>query len=106
VALMWNLLGLAGIVYEFIVVRRMRTQNLYRPVLEDWLFHAVLPLAGYAVLAVAGYAARTHERDALFGIAAASLLLLFVGIHNAWDAVTYHIFVVRGRDHHSSEPPR
>jgi len=21
------------------------------------------------------------------------LLLLFVGIHNAWDAVTYHVFV-------------
>jgi hypothetical protein len=21
------------------------------------------------------------------------LLLLFIGIHNAWDAVTYHVFV-------------
>jgi hypothetical protein len=29
----------------------------------------------------------------MFGVAAAALLLLFVGIHNAWDAVTYHIFV-------------
>ena len=32
-------------------------------------------------------------REALFGVAAAALLLLFVGIHNAWDAVTYHVFV-------------
>lgn len=105
VALIWNFLGVAGIVYEFIVVRRMRTQSLYKPVLEDWLFHAVLPLTAYALLAVAGYTSGRHERDALFGIAAASLLLLFIGIHNAWDAVTYHIFFVRGRNHHSSEPP-
>jgi hypothetical protein len=27
--------------------------------------------------------------SALFGIAAAAILLLFVGIHNAWDTVTY-----------------
>jgi len=31
--------------------------------------------------------------EALFGIGAAALLLLFIGIHNAWDAVTYHVFV-------------
>jgi hypothetical protein len=26
------------------------------------------------------------------------LLLLFVGIHNAWDLVTYHVFVKRPGD--------
>ena len=36
--------------------------------------------------------AGTHLREALFGIGAAVLLLLFIGIHNAWDAVTYHVF--------------
>ena len=30
--------------------------------------------------------------EALFGVGAAALLLLFCGIHNAWDAVTYHVF--------------
>jgi len=29
----------------------------------------------------------------LFGVGAAALLLLFIGIHNAWDGVTYHVFV-------------
>jgi hypothetical protein len=24
------------------------------------------------------------------------VLLLFIGIHNAWDAVTYHVFVKTG----------
>jgi uncharacterized membrane protein HdeD (DUF308 family) len=28
-----------------------------------------------------------------FVVGAATLLLLFVGIHNAWDAVTYHVFI-------------
>jgi hypothetical protein len=44
------------------------------------------------MLAVSAYAARSHLREALFGVGAA-VLLLFVGIHNAWDAVTYHVFV-------------
>jgi hypothetical protein len=44
-------------------------------------------------LAVSAYAARSHLREALFGVGAAVLLLLFIGIHNAWDAVMYHVFV-------------
>jgi hypothetical protein len=31
-AILWCLLGLGGIGYQFIVVRRMRTQNIYKPV--------------------------------------------------------------------------
>ena len=42
--------------------------------------------------AVAG---ASYTREALFGIAAAGLLLLFVGIHNAWDSTVYHVFVNR-----------
>jgi hypothetical protein len=41
----------------------------------------------------------------MFGVAAAALLLLFIGIHNAWDAVTYHVFVVRPR-RADAEPDR
>jgi hypothetical protein len=29
----------------------------------------------------------------LFGVAGAALLLLFIGIHNAWDNVVYHVFL-------------
>ena len=73
----------------------MRTQTANRPVIEDWLFHALLPFAACAALAVSAFAAHAHERRALFLVAAASLLLLFIGIHNAWDTVTYHVFVQR-----------
>jgi hypothetical protein len=71
----------------------MRVQTVYQPEFEDWLFHAVLPLAAYAMLALSAFAAPSHTREALFGVGAAALLLLFIGIHNAWDAVAYHVFV-------------
>lgn len=90
----WGLIGLIGIVYVLIVARRMKNQNVYRPVAEDWLFHAVLPLAAYASLAISAFAASAYTRGALFGVGAAALLLLFVGIHNAWDTTTYNIFEV------------
>ncbi len=91
--ILWCVLGLSGIVYEIIVARRMRTQAAYKPVFEDWLFHALLPFAAYATLPLAAFAAGSHLHEALFAIGAAALLLLFVGIHNAWDAVTYHVFI-------------
>lgn len=71
----------------------MRVQAAYRPELEDWLFHFLLPLLAYALLAISAFNAATHAREALFGVGAAALLLLFSGIHNAWDAVAYYVFV-------------
>jgi hypothetical protein len=92
-ALAWGLVGLAGIAYVAVVNLRIRRQELYQAQLEDWLFHALLPFAAYALLGLSGLAASSHEREALFGVAAAVLLLLFCGIHNAWDVVAYHVFV-------------
>jgi len=88
VAVLWGLLGFSGMVYAAVVVRRMRRQAAYKPVFEDWLFHVLLPLAAYVTLAVTAFAAHWYLREALFGIGAVALLLLFVGIHNAWDGVT------------------
>jgi len=93
VAVLWGLLGLFGAVYVAIAARRMRVQSAYQPVFEDWLFHVLLPFTAYAVLAISAYEVHFHARSALFLVGAAALLLLFIGIHNAWDAVTYHIFV-------------
>jgi hypothetical protein len=95
VAVFWALVGLYGLVYSLIVARRLRTQSAYKPVCEDWLFHALLPPAAYVALAASAGVAHSHARPALFIVAAAALLLLFIGIHNAWDAVTYHVFVRR-----------
>jgi hypothetical protein len=87
--------GVAGVAYSLVVAARMRRQTAYRPELSDWFFYLALPFAAYAALAAFGRAAAKGSQDALFGVAAAALLLLFIGIHNAWDSVTYHIFVQR-----------
>jgi hypothetical protein len=44
-------------------------------------------------LAASACAAQSHARLAPFIVAGAALLLLFIGIHNAWDIVTYQVFV-------------
>jgi hypothetical protein len=92
-AMAWGLVGLAGIAYVAVVNLRMRRQELYQAQVEDWLFHALLPFAAYALLALSALAAFSQKREAPFGVAAAVLLLLFCGIHNAWDVVAYHVFV-------------
>jgi hypothetical protein len=81
--------GVAGVVYSVIVVRRARTQTYYKPVWQDWLWYATLPLLGYFALAVAGFLFVARHEAALIVIAGVSLGLLFVGVHNAWDTVTH-----------------
>jgi hypothetical protein len=92
-ATLWGLVGLIGITYVVVVARRMKFQTAYMPEFEDRLFHVVLPLAAYATLFISSVMALTQTRDALFAVAAAALILLLAGIHNAWDAATYHVFV-------------
>jgi hypothetical protein len=89
VALTLGVCGLVGVVYGVIVVRRARRQSGYRPVWEDWLWHAVLPLIAYALILISAIVLRSYPQRALFVIGATALLLLFIGIHNAWDTVTY-----------------
>jgi hypothetical protein len=85
--------GLGGAIYTVLVARRMRQQGAYAPGFEDWMFHVVLPLAAYACLALASASMPFCANEALFGVGAAVLLLLFIGIHNAWDNITYHVLV-------------
>jgi hypothetical protein len=106
VTILWGLMGFGGIVYSLIVARRMRAQKVYQPVFEDWLFYLLLPLAAYAAQGASACVAHSHERPALFLLAGAALLLLFIGIHNAWDAVIYHVFVKRREKRNSESSAR
>lgn len=81
--------GFAGIVYSMIVVRRTRRQTGYKPVLEDWLWHTVFPIVAYTTLLVSSILLPRSSTSALFPIAATVVFLLFIGIHNAWDAATW-----------------
>ena len=86
----------AGMGYVVIVIRRSQRTTLYKPVLEDWIWHAVLPLVAYIVMVVSAGFLEFSVTAGLFGIAGSALLLLFIGIHNAWDSATYIALRAKG----------
>jgi len=94
VSLVLGACGLIGIIYGLIITRRARSQTRYKPVFEDWLWHIILPLISYVLLFISSILLRSYAQRVLFMIAAVSLLLLFIGIHNAWDTV---IFIATSR---------
>ncbi len=96
------LAGAAGLAYTLVVTWRAVRQKDYAPVLEDWLWHNIFPLGAYVALIASGVGLRPDGGWGPFTIAAMTLFLLFIGIHNAWDAVAYNA-VQRG-DPHVKEP--
>jgi hypothetical protein len=97
-----GVVAVVGLVYATIVLRRAQRQTGYKPVLEDWIFHIILPYASYALLLIAAVILNRDETSALFMFGGTSLLLMFVGIHNAWDTA---IFLVAQRVNERSEQP-
>ncbi len=89
VSILLGLCGLGGIIYGIIILQRTRHQTGYQPVLEDWAWHIIIPLISYTVLVVAAILLPLDPIQALFGVGAVAIMLLFVGIHNAWDTITY-----------------
>ncbi|MBO0910162.1 MAG: hypothetical protein J2P13_00105 [Acidobacteria bacterium] len=83
------LCGSGGAIYILRVIQHARVQTGYTPDAGDWLWHVVLPLAAYLILLGSGIGMVWRPAGALFAIAAIALVLLFIGIHNAWDTVTY-----------------
>jgi hypothetical protein len=89
VQLALGLMGLGGIIYSIVVWRRVRGVTTYAMVFEDWAWHVILPLLAYAVTVAAAVSVERETVVALFLIGGASVLLLFIGIHNSWDTVTH-----------------
>jgi hypothetical protein len=89
VALILGLCGIAALLYAAVILRVVRRQTAYTPVLEDWIWHFTLPPLAYALLLVAAIMLQSNPTTSLFLVAGTVLLLLFVGIHNAWDSATF-----------------
>jgi hypothetical protein len=81
--------GALGVAYIALVLARTLRQKAYRPVLEDWMWHDILPALSYTAITAAGAVLGVSPVGALFVIAAALLMLLFIGIHNTWDSLTF-----------------
>lgn len=85
--------GIAGILYSTQIIVRMRglarRQKEYVPVRSDWVWHCLLPLIAYVCLLGSAAVVWASADAALYSVAAGALLLLYIGIHNAWDAATW-----------------
>jgi hypothetical protein len=106
-ALAIAIVGALGAVYTFITWRRASRSRAYKPVLEDWIWHVWVPLLAYLALVWAGFGIHPGHRYSFFLVAISSLMLLFDGIHNAWDTVTYVAteLAPRRQRSESKEPP-
>jgi hypothetical protein len=91
ISLLLNLLGLGMVIYLIIVLRRMWRMPHYQSTLEDWLWYIALPLfANIALIVAAIMLLKSSNLSlALYLIGSAMMLLLIVGIRNAWDNVTF-----------------
>jgi hypothetical protein len=78
-----------GIAYTALTLIRARRVTGYKPVLEDWVWHVTIPFLAYGLLLVAAFTLGAFTVPALFMVGTTTLLLLFAGIHNAWDTVTF-----------------
>ena len=89
--------AVAGLAYAAFITWSASREENYKPVLEDWVFHSALPVTAYALLLVASTLLPRFLGSMSFVIAGVSLLLLFVGIHNAWDTVIWMAVTNRNR---------
>lgn len=89
IAVAFGVCGLGGTLYCLSAIRHARRQSGYQPDSEDWMWYGWLPIVFYAALAVTSFFLPRTPSAALFAVAAITLALLFTGIHNAWDTVTF-----------------
>ncbi|MBV8668075.1 MAG: hypothetical protein JOZ28_02575 [Candidatus Eremiobacteraeota bacterium] len=88
-AFLIGLCGLFGVVYVARVIVRTRRLTAYSPDPEDWLWYTIVPLVAYGAVFIGAVLLPVMPVRALFTIAGAVVLLIFTGIRNAWDVVTY-----------------
>jgi hypothetical protein len=88
-ATLLGIAGLYGVVFVVRVTLRSRRLNFYTPDAEDWACYSILPFFAYAAVLGGAIALPIAPVEAMFAFAAADVLLIVIGIHNAWDIVTY-----------------
>ena len=88
-SLLLGLLALGMVLYLIIVLRRMWRVPNYQSTLEDWLWYMAFPLLAHVLLIVAAIVLPKNPSSALYIVGSAMMLLLLVGIRNAWDMVTF-----------------
>jgi hypothetical protein len=82
--------GAAGLGYiAFIATKIAHISIDYVPVREDWIWNVLLPGFAYGVLLAAAFFIWRIPQASMYGVAAVSVLLMLIGIHNAWDIAVW-----------------
>jgi hypothetical protein len=102
IAVALGLVGIAGLVYVTRIAIRTSKLVSYRADAEDWTWNVVLPLVAYVTLLLGAFTLNADAALAAYAPAAAVALLIFIGIHNAWDVVT---FLASGKAELLPDPP-
>jgi hypothetical protein len=97
--------GIAGLAYVVAIARGIRSQEGYEAVWEDWFWHVIAPFLSYGCLGVVALSLWRFPQASLFAVAVAALLLLFSGIHNAWDIAVWMATKRRDGGNSASDPP-
>jgi hypothetical protein len=84
-----TLVGLYGVVYVVRIMYRTRHLRTYTADLEDWTWYVIMPLLAYGVIAAGAIAFTMVSVKSLFAVGGGVVLLIFIGIRNAWDIVTF-----------------
>jgi hypothetical protein len=81
--------GIFGFLFSLRAMKHARSSTLYQPDREDWIYYIALPLIAYGVLMIAAILDGIVFYWPLLIIAVVTLVLIFLGVRNAWDTVTY-----------------
>ncbi len=81
--------GLYGVVYVIRTAIRIRRMSGYDADTEDWIGHTLMPLLAYGALLGGAVTLPALAWQAMFAFAFGVAVLIFAGIHNAWDIVIF-----------------
>lgn len=80
--------GVAGVIYGVVVASRIWRMNLD---LSDRSFYVVLPILSYCGMVWSAWMATKPDAPVLETLAVSLVVLLVVGMRNAWDMATFMI---------------
>jgi hypothetical protein len=90
-SIVWVAVGAVGVAYVATVARHMGRQENYSPDRGDWLWFVFLPAAAYACVLIGGATIGSARGTALDMAGGSVMLLLLVGVHNAWDSAVWMV---------------
>jgi hypothetical protein len=100
----FGIVGALGLIYVGVIAAGMsEVRKHYIPVREDWLWNVIMPAVVHGVLLAVALLLRRGVELGLYLVAAMTVLLLFVGIRNAWDVAVWTS--MNKQSTKSQEPP-